>query len=242
MNLKIIKPQIFTKDKIIAGVTERNQHIHPIGFSFCAVDSIDAQTAQSHREMLAKNLGVDVDDFFYLRQIHSDKVSIVDEKFEPNEGDALITNIKGKILVVKIADCAGVLIYDPINEVVGAIHSGWRGSSLKIVPKTIEKMAKKYGSDPRNLLVYISPLASGKRYEVGEDVAKLFPLSTIPTPNGKYFFDNRKEIIYQLKETGVEEKNIEYSPLCTISNTNLHSYRRDKEKSGRMAAFIGLKK
>ncbi|MGB9911954.1 MAG: polyphenol oxidase family protein, partial [Candidatus Kapaibacteriota bacterium] len=95
---------------------------------------------------------------------------------------------------------------------------------------------------PRNLLVYISPLASGKRYEVGEDVAKLFPLSTIPTPNGKYFFDNRKEIIYQLKETGVEEKNIEYSPLCTISNTNLHSYRRDKEKSGRMAAFIGLKK
>ncbi len=239
--LKIIKPKIFPETKVIAGVTERNQHLHPIGFSFCETDSIDHNTAFEHQKLLAKHLGVEITDFAYLKQIHSDKIIIVNEKFKMQEGDGLITNLKGKILVVKIADCAGILVYDPVNEVVSAIHSGWRGSHQEIIAKAIVLMEKNFGSKPEKLLVYISPLASVENYEVGEEVASLFPYSIVANGQGKYYFDNRKEIFRQLIGIGVKQENIEYSELCTISNLNLHSYRRDKEKSGRMAAFIGLR-
>jgi YfiH family protein len=187
-------------------------------------------------------LKIDVKDFAFSKQIHSNEILLVYDNFKPIEGDALVTNIKGKILVVKISDCAAVLIYDPINEIVAAIHSGWRGSSQKIVPETIKFMKNHFGSNSEDLLVYISPLASGERYEVGKEVARLFQLSTTVTPEGKYFFDNRKEIFRQLVESRVHKDNIEISEHCTIANLNFHSYRRDKEKSGRMAAFIGMRK
>jgi YfiH family protein len=240
MNLSIIKPRIFPEEKIISGVTERNQHLHPFGFSFCATEAIDKETAHKHRILLAKALGVKVSDFVFLKQIHSDIIHILNDSFNETEGDALITQQAGKILVVKIADCAGVLVYDPINNVVCAIHSGWRGSSKKIVQKTIQLMQRNYGTEPEKLLVYISPLASGEKYEVGKEVALLFP-NSVKEKSGKYFFDNRKEIILQLLELGVYANNIEVSNLCTISNLNLHSFRRDKTNSGRMACFIGIK-
>ncbi len=89
--------------------------------------------------------------------------------------------------------------------------------------------------------IYISPAAGGNVYEIGEEVAKFFPRSIKPTTNGKYLFDNKHEIYLQLTDAGANSDNIEISQECTISNPNLHSYRRDKEKSGRMSAFISMK-
>lgn len=240
--LKIITPSIFPKDKVIAGVTEKNQHIHPLGFSFAPTEHIDKETVAKHQKLLAKQLQIKDSDFAYLAQTHSDRIVIVEENFEPVEGDAMITAIKGKVLVVKIADCAGVLVYDSANEIVAAIHSGWRGSSKKIVPKTLELMLKKFGSKVENLLVFVSPLASVEKYEVGYEVASLFPNTSRKFTDGKYHFDNKEEILNQLIDFGIQPENIEISNLCTITNENLHSFRRDKEKSGRMACFIGMKK
>ncbi|MCX7909938.1 MAG: peptidoglycan editing factor PgeF [Ignavibacteria bacterium] len=242
MKLDIIKPKIFPENKIIAGVTEKNIHIHPQGFSFVETQLIDTNTAQLHRKLLANFLSITPDDFAFLKQTHSDVIHFVDSSFTMKEGDALITKEKGKVLVVKIADCAGILVYDPRNQVIAAIHSGWRGSSKRITFKTINLLVKEFGTNPKDALVYVSPVPSVLKYEVGEEVAKLFPRTTIKTSNGKYFFDNKKEILFQLLECGVKEENIEISPLCTISNVNLHSYRRDREKSGRMACFIGMRK
>lgn len=240
--LNIIIPSIFPQDKVIAGVTERNQHIHPLGFSFAPTDFIDEQTVRKHQQLLAEQLQIRIDDFAYLKQTHSDTIIVVDNDFHPVEGDTLITKKKGKVLVVKIADCAGILVYDPVEEIIAAIHSGWRGSSKRIVQKTLEIMIKKFSTKVENLLVYISPLASVEKYEVGEEVARLFPNTVLKFPDGKFHFDNRKEIVNQLLDLGIMLDNIEVSNLCTISNENLHSFRRDREKSGRMACFIGMRK
>ena len=44
-----------------------------------------------------------------------------------------------------------------------------------------------------------------------------------------------------LKEVGLKDKNIIDSNICTVCNSDLfHSYRIDKEKSGRNGAFIGM--
>ncbi|MCX7879903.1 MAG: peptidoglycan editing factor PgeF [Ignavibacteria bacterium] len=240
MELKILQPQIFPKDKIIAGVTMRNNHIHPIGLSLGISKHIDQHTFYRHKKILANYLNVSTSDFYFVHQTHSDIIHFVDGDYKTMYGDALVTNRKNKILIVKIADCAGVLIYDPKKEVISAVHSGWRGSAKNIVPKTIQYLIDNFGTKPEDLLIYISPLASAEKYTVGIEVAKIFPNSTIKA-NGNYFFDNRKELLLQLKSVGVQQSNIEISPLCTISSTELHSFRRDGDFSGRMAAFIGLK-
>lgn len=242
MDLKIIVPRIFPANEVIAGLTERNQHIFPNGLSFAPTEYFDQDIVLKHRKLLAETLHLAPKDFAFLKQTHSDVVHIVNEDYQTKEGDALVTSLKEKILVVKVADCAGVLLYDPVGKVVAAVHSGWRGSSKKIIQKAISSMEIYFESKPEDVLVWVSPLASVEKYEVGEEVARLFPKTTFRDRNGTYYFDNRKEIQNQLLEAGILDRNIEISFECTISNINLHSYRRDKEKSGRMACFIGIKK
>lgn len=239
MAIRLIKPQIF-RESVICGVTERNPEYPPFGLTFGISPIAKQPLVRRNFRMLANELGVFSRQIFSAHQIHSNVVHIVNSNYKSKCGDALITNIQNYVIGVKIADCAGVLVFDPGCKVVAAVHSGWRGTLKKILPKTIEKMASVFNSNPEKLLVYISPLASVENYEVGKEFEKLFPYSIVHR-DGKIYFDNKKEILTQLINSGVRLENIEISDLCTIANQNLHSYRRDKEKSGRMFAFIGLK-
>lgn len=241
MEIEILQPEIFPKDQIISGVTTKNTQFKPNGLTFGRSEYVAEDVVKHNIKKLAEYLGVEDSEIKFLHQTHSDKIWLVDRNFQNAYGDALVTPQKGIILAVKIADCAGILLYDPKRKVVAAVHSGWRGSSKRILPQTIELMAKEFGTNPQDLLGYISPLASGERYEVGEEVAQLFPRSIHKNSDGKYFFDNRKELLLQFKETGVPSSNIEISEFCTIGTLSLHSYRREGKHSGRMAAFIGMR-
>ncbi|MGQ9819786.1 MAG: peptidoglycan editing factor PgeF [Candidatus Kapaibacteriales bacterium] len=239
MAIRIIIPQIF-KDAVICGVTERNPEFPPFGLTFSITPLVKQALVRENFRILAKELGVPSNQIFSPHQIHSNIVHVVNSNYKSNYCDALITNVPNYIIGVKIADCAGILIFDPVCKVVSAVHSGWRGTLKEILPRTIEKMTSVFNSNPKNLLVYISPLASVENYEVGKEFENFFPYSIVHS-DGKIYFDNKKELISQLINSGVKLENIEVSDLCTIANENLHSYRRDREKSGRMFAFIGLK-
>lgn len=180
--------------------------------------------------------------FYYQKQIHSDIVLIdpSPNSIEIIESDAIISNLSGILYNVSIADCQAILVYDPINNAIAAIHSGWKGTSLNIVGKTISKLIDTYGTNPSKLLVYLAPSACLENYEVGFEFTELFPETTIKIED-KYYFDNRKEISNQLLETGVRNNNIESNIECTITSNRYHSYRRDKNASGRMSAFIGIR-
>lgn len=242
--IDIIKPSIFPSEEIVSGVTMKNsQYFDGKGISFSNVGAkiySDYEVEQSI-EMLSNTIGIPQKSIKFQKQVHGLGIQIVDELTGLNLSDGLITNIRGLVLGVKIADCAAVLVYDPVNKAIGAFHSGWKGTMLNIVNAGINKMADHYGTLASDLLVYISPCASGKNYEVKWDVAQYFPDSIEQLSQDKYLFDNKKQIRSQLTDIGVNESNIEISDICTISNKNYHSYRRDKENSGRMAAFIGMK-
>ncbi|MBK8550376.1 MAG: laccase domain-containing protein [Ignavibacteria bacterium] len=46
----------------------------------------------------------------------------------------------------------------------------------------------------------------------------------------------------QLISAGVKKENIEVSGLCTFKEKDLlHSYRRDRDRSGRMFGVIGIR-
>ena len=242
MALEYIEPKIFDKSKIFAGVSTRNGSVFPkYGLSLSKAEILTDGDLNLHRRTFARLLGVPYDSMKYQKQIHSDIINEIFADSPVMESDGMFTSVKDLMLNISIADCAAVLIHDPINEVVMGIHSGWKGTSQNIVSVGIQRLIDKCGSRPEDLLVYISPAASGLVYEVGEEVAKYFPRSVTHLYDDKYLFDNKQEIRLQLMDCGVLEANIEVSAECTMSSYELHSFRRDKEKSGRMSAFIMMK-
>lgn len=179
----------------------------------------------------------------FLNQIHSDLIYNYDG--EVHEGDALITDKKNVALGVFTADCVPILLYDKVNGIIAAVHSGWKGTLLDICGKTVSKMKQEYGVKAEDLIVYIGPHNKECCYEVGQDVVDKFlkkpsyeKLSIIN--NGKLNLE--KCIINALIEKGVSEDNINTLNICTYCSKEekLYSYRKNGESKGRLFSFIFL--
>lgn len=113
-----------------------------------------------------------------LRQIHTDIVHRVDAATlsgkEAPQADALVTRERGVLLAVQTADCVPILLADPKNRAVAAIHSGWRGTLRRIAEKTVGRMQMEFGTRPADLIAAIGPGIGGCCYEVGSEVAREF--------------------------------------------------------------------
>jgi hypothetical protein len=135
------------------------------------------------------------------------------------------------------------MLYDPHNKIVAAVHAGWRGTSGRIVEKTLLQLHNKFGSKMQDVAAFIGPSAGKCCYEVGEEVAVQFhPDCCTQKADGKFLLDVKKANMLQLLENGVANTNIETNVDCTIHNTAYHSHRRDGISSGRMLAVIGITK
>jgi YfiH family protein len=186
----------------------------------------------------------DTADFTTVQQIHSDKVLIADRAGCLGEGDALISNQPGIALSVRTADCLPILMTDTRNRAVAAVHAGWRGTLLEIVPKTVRAMGEQFGTSPEDLVIAIGPGIGACCFEVGPEVATQF--SALFPERGDL---NRRTKI-DLVETNLRllgrndgsVRQIATSGLCTCCQAELfHSYRRDREQAGRMVSVIRLR-
>jgi polyphenol oxidase len=254
MNILLEQPRILPADIVCCGVTERNtESFPPYGFSPLKAQILTETESEQHRTALASRLGISRMALRFQQQVHGSAVQVIGAKRETNidetniyapfaESDALMTNVPGVMLCIGIADCAAVLLFDPVRRAVAGIHSGWRGTTVNIVKHSIEQMQRQYGTEASSLLAYISPCASGERYILREDVVRHFPTSSAvrQISDVEYTFDNRAEIASQLRECGVKTNQTEIAPGCTIAETRYHSHRRDGALAGRMVAVIGL--
>ncbi|MFI5145171.1 MAG: peptidoglycan editing factor PgeF [Ignavibacteria bacterium] len=199
-------------------------------------------TVSSNRHKFFSSLNIDEKNLAVPKQVHSPNVQIIETPGSYPETDALITNKKNLFLSVSVADCYPVLIYDKVKQVIAAVHSGWRGTQKKILTYTLNKIIEQYNCIPNDLIIFIGPGISKNNFEVGEDVALLFDEKYRIKRNGKYFIDLREDLADQLSFFHIPAVNIEFNPMCTFGEADyLHSYRRDKENSGRMLAVIGMK-
>ena len=165
----ILKPYIFNKfPEIVFGFsTKFSENIKPPYFFNLSYSVGDNNSiVDKNRNDFFESLGLSISNVSYQRQIHSDIIHTVDCGGDNGESDALITNKKNLGLAVSIADCTPVFIYDVKNKIIGAIHSGWRGTESKIVEKTLVKMMNDFNSKPVNLFAYIGPSISQNNYEV----------------------------------------------------------------------------
>jgi len=173
-----------------------------------------------------------------LHQIHSDFVIAAEGRSGSlGEGDALIENTPGVLVAVKTADCIPVLIVDPRNHAVAAVHAGWRGTVKNIAGRAIAELHSKFSSRAEDLHVAIGPGIGKCCYEVGPDVGQQFGEYDAHGVHLDLADMNRR----QMTEIGVPSAQIYNAQLCTRCHSEFHSYRRDKQNSGRMLSVVGVK-
>lgn len=237
----------FSDPALISGMTLVDTHDLPWpGATFSASESAAAGHVERSYELLAASLNVPRRQIVTVHQVHGREVVCVDdsestESVRTLRADALITSHRGLVLGVKLADCCGVLVHDPVRHVVAAIHSGWRGTACGIAAHAVEQLTKRFASDPAELIAWLSPCASGSVYEVGRDVHGALGAYCQPLGEGKWLYDNHRAIADQLNGAGLREHNIDVDSACTITELRYHSFRRDRGRSGRMLAFIGMR-
>lgn len=228
-------------------VTDRNTGDSEFTLSLSSTP--DKEKVKRHRRELATAMGVGEQDLFFPSQVHGTRivdVSANTTKEELLETDALVTNKPGICIAVMSADCVPVLLYDKRNNVVAAIHSGWRGTVARILGKTLLHMNSVFGTRGKDVIAGIGPSVSQDSYEVGEEVIAevrrsfaAAPDLLIAQPMNKARLDLWEANRIQLREFGVPEGSIEVSDLCTVRH-NHHFFSARKGDSGRFAAGIML--
>lgn len=181
-----------------------------------------------------------------LKQVHGNAVLEIKEcgRFEcVGEADGMTTNVPGITLAIQTADCAGVLLYDPRNEAVAALHAGRKGAELNILRECVAKMQNSYGTNPDKLLMYVGAHIKGCCYELPKEMADGFASypKAVSIREGKSYLDIGNVIRAQALELGIEDENIEISESCTSCDSEkFFSYRAESGKCGRMLTAIGL--
>ena len=142
-----------------------------------------------------------------------------------------------------MADCTPILVYDPQNRSVAAIHAGWRGTVGGIVTETLALMQVEFGTDPARCLAYVGTCIDADHFEVSANVAAHFAQHHQRPANvpGKAFVDLKQVNADQLRAAGIPDAQIDVSPYSTVAhNADYFSHRQEKGLTGRMLAVIGL--
>lgn len=199
-----------------------------------------------------ENLGIKQKDIITTEQIHGKRIVFLEDgqKLLIENADGLVTD-KPLNLGIRTADCLPIFFYDEDTQVVAAIHAGWQGLYMGIIKNAISKM-KKLEADPKNIKVAIGPHIQICCYKVSKERVKKFQITNNSDRShllsDNLFSEQRKKLWYldlgkvalhQLVSFGVKQSNIEISDICTSCNINFWSFRRDKNKSGRMLNIIG---
>lgn len=182
----------------------------------------------------------------WAHQVHAADAVVVDtiNVGEHPNADALITQIPGIVLSIRVADCVPILLAGRSGRVVAAIHAGWRGVVQGVVPKTIKKLSLQCDIAASELTAAVGPCIGSDHFEVGAEVVDAFRYiqlhqAILSRPGSKPHIDLTRAVVIQLCSSGIRQNQIDHADLCTFSNKeDFYSHRRDRGITGRMAAVI----
>lgn len=233
-------------------------HLSSLNLGFDRGDDIRA--VEKNRRILADAIGYSENRCVSAHQIHSKniiRISGSDNVSRGFEGDGFVTADTGIALMIKIADCVPLLMYDPDNRVIGAAHAGWRGTVNDIAGECVREMVN-FGADAKSIRCAIGPCIHSCCYEVdsgfrdevirlrGEEFASRFIYCSdqngVQYPANHPHADLPEMNRFLLTEAGIQPKNIDVSESCTCCDPDtFYSHRASHGKRGVMAAVIVLK-
>ena len=217
----------------------------------------DLEAVQRNQQLLCTALHIEKEQLIIPYQTHSVNALVIDKEFlqqnaeKRNEQlqniDALITQEKGVCLCVSTADCTPILLYDRKQQVIAAIHAGWRGSVNYIVRKTLEQMNRLYNTQGEDIFAAIGPCIGFDAFEVGDEVYDAFKQNDFPMEyisgwkpeTHKWHIDLQMANSVQLIDFGVPTEQIDICDICTFTHyEKFFSARRLGIKSGRILSGI----
>ena len=227
-------------------------------------------TELSYDKLLRYDLGKGVEAFSTRRdsvlpypvvtghQVHETRIAVIDSQktsLEDLEGyDAFVTDKPGIAIGVRTADCVPVLLYDPVKQVVAAIHAGWKGTVQRITQKTVVFMQQKFGTSPEGIKAMIGPSISPDSFQVGEEVVLYFKEQGFPLESIWFFNEGKGESpmyhghhidiwkanAWLLEQSGVNPVYIQKAGIDTYTDGSFFSARREGVTCGRIISAIKL--
>lgn len=201
-------------------------------------------TGCEHYSTLRDSDKVCGDGVWMPRQVHGSEIVILADAGQPViDADAVITSVRGQWIGVRTADCVPVLLFDPVLKVVAAVHAGWRGMVAHIISKTVVRMQFYLGCNPDDILACVCPSISPEAFEVGDEVAQQFDAEfpgTVLRHYAKPHVDLWQSAVMDLVSAGLDLEHIDCTPVCTFSNSELFSARRETINTGRNISAIKL--
>ncbi|HEV7694385.1 MAG TPA: peptidoglycan editing factor PgeF [Hyphomonadaceae bacterium] len=199
----------------------------------------DPEKVYENRKRVCAALGGSYENLASPRQVHSAKAVATDKAYAPTERpecDALVTKRPGLMLGVLAADCAPIVLCDPHNGVIAAIHAGWRGAVGGVIESTLDVMGQ-LGADPGKTAAGIGPCLSQSSFEVGPDLADAVLNATPwaenlfePGKSDRQFFDLKRYAQGRLARLGVA--HIDALTDDTLSAPDLYFSHRHSVKAG----------
>ncbi len=184
----------------------------------------DINQTLENRKRFFKTLGSNIDQVIELNQVHGNEIVYVKDLTQNNlEADGLITNIPNLFLMIKAADCHQIGFYDLNNQAIGLIHAGWRGLEKGVIKNAVNKMAQKFGSNPKGLIVQFGPAIGPCCYRV----------------------DIWQQAEDQLINASILKENIHNPKICTYENKDRFSHRKSADnglEDLRFVTILGMKK
>lgn len=191
--------------------------------------------------LVAEAFGVGVGQIARMNQMHGADVAVVREVAPPGQRprvDAMVTDLPGVALAVRVADCVPVLLADPTAGVAGCVHAGRAGLYEGVVQAAVDAMR---GLGARQVTAWVGPHVCGRCYEVPEqmqqEVTAVVPEAKATTSWGTPALDLGAGVHAQLAAAGCELVD---AARCTREAPDLFSYRRDGKQSGRLAGLVRL--
>lgn len=179
-----------------------------------------ARLDAAHRQIRTE-LGLGERHFATAQQIHGNEVAVIDQPLVGDRcfdgADGLVTNQPGVSLGIYVADCCAVFLVDPVKSCLGLVHSGRKGTELKIVAEAIAMMRERFACVASDLIAQLSPCIRPPHYEI----------------------DFASEIVRQIRHTGVAQ--VHDAGACSACELDrYYSYRLEKARTGRMLALLAL--
>jgi copper oxidase (laccase) domain-containing protein len=218
--------------------------------------------------LLARNaLGLEKGPLAFVNQAHGSLILEPEISYSPCSSKDLIGGFDALIgrpganLMIKLADCQGILLYSPPSKIFALVHSGWRGSVLNILGKTVARLRDSYGVRPQSLLAGVSPsigpchmefksyredlprelwgYKAGRKDKAGDKAGDGIKDGTKDENGSGDYFDFPRLTLDQLTDSGVLKENVEFSGFCSYCEEDLfYSHRRGDR--GRFAVMAGL--
>ena len=217
------------------------------------------QDVLENRRRAASALGADLSDMVFCNQAHGRAVHVVtaDDRGRGSlalddaiaSTDALVTIEPGIVLVVMVADCVPIVMYDPVAHVLACVHAGWRGTVARVSEAAVTAMCT-LGSRPEDIVVGLGPAIASDRYQVGGDVLDAAHECfgdrrdevVRPDGTGKWLFDLWTANQIVLRDAGVRDTNVLLAAIPTGSaGPGLFFSDRQVRPCGRFAAIARLR-